>query len=485
MSDVVDFDLRKIEYLYTTRCFTQRNLRGGLIKLSRKPKSCADDYACIRFDSKMKKDVKYTLDVSFKVKTKSHHMDFFLLTQDRQVIHKIGEYSIKKEDKNSFAHFKTDFVPDIDGYSLIGICGGLLYGPLNFIIISAISVKETISETEMLRQKLDAVNANIDRLRRLVEGVRNDVNINYQRELFIHWNESRMNGETTVDAKKRFFSSLHTEDEKMRVMQRAASVLLREFDRVCRKHEIAYWLDFGTLLGAVRHKGFIPWDDDIDVGMLRKDIAHLAEAVKGEETFIKVTQHYCADKFTNNVVRIRYLDDDVKVFVDIFIHDLVETDDMQTKWEQVKKYRRLFSDEMLKFKHVDNTPGLNREERLRIHDPQHKRIITERRDEYNEILGVNDSSGNAVFWGIDNFDCFAAKNGGIQTFDRIFPLSQVEFDGTVYCAPNMVQERLTEIYGDIYSLPRDMVGHTHVARTDKQYLKCLETLEKYDNAPSR
>ena len=424
----------------------------------------------------MKRGIKYTLDVSFKVKTKSHHMDFFLLTQDRQVIHKIGEYSIKKSDKNSSAHFKTDFVPDIDGYTLIGIRGGLLYGPLNFIIISAITVKETISEAE----KIDALNANIDRLRRLVEGVRNDVNINYQREQFIHWNEARKDGETTTDVKKRFFASLHTEDEKMRVMQRASSVLLREFDRVCRKYEIAYWLDFGTLLGAVRHKGFVPWDDDIDVGMLRKDIARLEEAVQGEDTFIKVTQHYCADRFTNNVVRIRYLDDDVKVFVDIFIHDLAETDDMQAKWEQVKKYRRLFSDEMLKFKHVDNTPDLNREERLKIYDPQHNKIITERRDEYNEILGVKESSGNAVFWGIDNFDCFAAKNGGIQAYDRIFPLTQIEFDGTMYLAPNKIDERLTEFYGDIYSLPRDMFGHAHVARTDKQYLKCLEALEKYD-----
>ncbi len=455
-------------------------MRGGLIKLSRKPKSCADDYACIHFDGAMKRGIKYTLDVSFRVKTKSHHMDFFLLTEDRQVIHKIGEYSIKKGDRGSYARFKKDFIPDIDGYTLIGIRGGLLYGPLNFIIINAITVKETISEAEILRQKLDAVNANIDRLKRLVEGVRNDVNINYQREQFIHWNEARENGETTTDAKKRFFSSLRTEDEKMRVMQKATSVLLREFDRVCRKHEIAYWLDFGTLLGAVRHGGFVPWDDDIDVGMLRKDIARLEEAVKGEDTFIKVTQHYCVEGFTNNVVRIRYPDDDVKVFIDIFIHDLIETDDMQAKWEQVKKYRRLFSDEMLKFKHVDNTPDLNREERLKIYDPQHNRIITERRDEYNEILGVGDS-GNAVIWGIDNFDFFASRKGGIQSFDRIFPLAQAEFDGIVCLAPNKIDERLTELYGDIYSLPRDMVGHTHVARTEKQYLKCLEALEKYEN----
>ena len=70
--------------------------------------------------------------------------------------------------------------------------------------------------------------------------------------------------------------------------QQALRSLLEEFDRVCKKLNISYMLFAGTMLGAVRHQGFIPWDDDLDVIMLRRDYERFlkdAPTVLNEERF--------------------------------------------------------------------------------------------------------------------------------------------------------------------------------------------------------
>lgn len=59
--------------------------------------------------------------------------------------------------------------------------------------------------------------------------------------------------------------------QNLRACQLKQLAILEEIDKICKRHKIEYWLDGGTLLGAVRHGGFIPWDDDIDIGMSLED----------------------------------------------------------------------------------------------------------------------------------------------------------------------------------------------------------------------
>lgn len=126
-------------------------------------------------------------------------------------------------------------------------------------------------------------------------------------------------------------------DIDIRRVQKVELEILLEFDRVCKANNIKYHLFAGTLLGAIRHNGFIPWDDDIDVCMLREDYEKFLivgkECLDGDYFL----QTYETDEnYINQFAKIRknntiFLQDDVVgtnihqgFYIDIFPFDNVE-----------------------------------------------------------------------------------------------------------------------------------------------------------------
>ena len=93
---------------------------------------------------------------------------------------------------------------------------------------------------------------------------------------------------------------IKTNDEKLspdefRRLQLVELSLLKELDRVCRKYKIRYTIFCGTLLGAVRHKGYIPWDDDADIAMLREDYEKFKKAARELNPAICFFQDHSTD----------------------------------------------------------------------------------------------------------------------------------------------------------------------------------------------
>ena len=122
--------------------------------------------------------------------------------------------------------------------------------------------------------------------------------------------------------------------------------LLQEFAKVCDKHGLHFWIDSGTLLGAIRHKGFIPWDDDIDVVMFREDydklvaIAHsefkdpyLFQTAYTEKQFVRGHAQLRDTRTTAIIPEEVYKDFNQGIFIDIFVMDYVPDDEK----EQIKQ----------------------------------------------------------------------------------------------------------------------------------------------------
>ena len=125
--------------------------------------------------------------------------------------------------------------------------------------------------------------------------------------------------------------------------------MLQDLEKICDKYNLKYFAVFGTALGAVRHNGFIPWDDDMDVGMLRKDyeiFIRVVEKEMGDKYQImtpEIDKNYacCVTKFQRKGTKfVSYLSDklncDQCIFIDVFPFDYIAPTKRKEKAQQLK-----------------------------------------------------------------------------------------------------------------------------------------------------
>lgn len=104
--------------------------------------------------------------------------------------------------------------------------------------------------------------------------------------------------------------------ENLRQLQLAELEIFKQFDEICKKNSISYYALGGTLLGAVRHQGFIPWDDDMDIGVPRPDYDKLCTILEKE-----LTDPLCFRTYHNDKCYIRYFGHLENMNIQITRHD--------------------------------------------------------------------------------------------------------------------------------------------------------------------
>ena len=330
-------------------------------------------------------------------------------------------------------------------------------------------IQNTANLVNSLLKKIDALEKEIKK----IDLIEKEISINKYHEDLMHYSLMIKPGDTLIDAKKRFFKSLNnTSDYELSLIQRTTSILLKEYCRICKKNTIPYWLDYGTLIGAVRHGDFIPWDDDADVGMLYDDIIKLKDIINNSDSFITLADFYY---FSGNeifrIFRIKFRHYKTNVFVDIFPHYYIETNDINHSWKLYREQRDILRENIIKAsKEATEKPYWNN------HFPTDKKtedyVLSEIK-KCQEVLKITDKETDHIIWGIENYPFFKGHTG-IYRISDILPTKELLFSGAPMKVPQNHEKHLFQIYGDIYTLPKDIMSHEHIKRDNNM----LNTYEK-------
>ena len=237
--------------------------------------------------------------------------------------------------------------------------------------------------------------------------------------------------------------------------------MLTEFDALCKREGLRYSLAGGTLLGAVRHKGFIPWDDDIDLAMPRPDYERLVKIARGGRLpkgfdLAPMTgswDHPVFVKFLNPSieVEVRYQDGEKQLWLDVLPIDGLpdDIDEVARLYRLAEKCRRVIAF-CIADSHQGKT-GLKRLLKPLLVPIANAAGLRERAGERLDLLGKRIGFGETPWVGALSWGLYGAgERYPISGWDEMV---EVEFEGKKFPSIGCWDEYLHGIYGDYMQLP--------------------------------
>lgn len=247
----------------------------------------------------------------------------------------------------------------------------------------------------------------------------------------------------------------------LRDIQLANLALLKELAYVCEKNNFKYILDAGTLLGAMRHSRFIPWDDDIDILMFREDYEKIVSAFKNTTRNSDIYAEYHRDKDTNSQYFIKIKHKKCP-FLGVDIFPLDSYGKHLSLKEQLIETNKICK--ILKH--------LKKEINQNISNKETKTILTKTMKEKILLSSANEN-GDFVY-GVD----FAHKlKNWFLDRDIVLPLRKIQFEDSKYTTVNKPKEFLKNIYGDYMKYPKKMkILHYSYKNLTSEQLEAIKKL---------